>query len=783
MGVHPEQLCERERVPSTSERNPYWILALILLLAFAFRFYALDRNPLWYDEAAYAEASRGLPANVLLCRGILLSPLFCAFIGIWEAVGRSDVWMRTQAVLFGLGLVAVAWTLGGRLAGKRGAVASALFAALAPFLVYYSRDAKMYALVALMELGIAYLAIAYGTTAKRWHLAAYVAIAIPLLYTHLTTPFYLAAVNVLFIAFYARSFRRAFAWCAAQGVVLVGAIPFLIAHHRFAKIMVERSFWAPPPELRSLYQTACTMLVGYAVDDRLRLAGCIAGGILVLAAVIGLTGRRRTVLFLLALAAANVLIAFVYSRHSHISVYVDRYLIGSCAPLIVVAACGLAALPRTGLRAIAAAGIAGIAAGSLYDLYAYRFSPDPCAHLGVYRTFDAHGMRNFIRTHAQPGDAVWHPSWTTQIQLRWYVPEYEHVLIDMGGQVKRRLDGQFPHSEQHAYGIDPIEIESAFDKAGRIWLVLPGDLPQMSTQYAGFAEWLGARAHCVERQYFSGRYAPSWLYLFEAADRGVDAESACQKATLDVAQPSQDTYQYAEVSAHLEGPSSNKAGLWRFVIANGAETPLELNYEIVTGYAECRAAAFEREMRDESQWVLRPYTSMRDAHFAMCALVKPSSDPRDALTTTTDLPPGKYRVFIERVLQGPQSNLPAPTIRADVGGTIMESTGTASAAGWQWGVLGTLDKKGPSPTLIRVKATDPAQRPESFAAFSRILFRAWDGSDSPENADPVRARGRISIKAGGEGNAAMQPSVNEPLISASAWTNTSELRVWRCQND
>jgi hypothetical protein len=162
----------------------------------------------------------------------------------------------------------------------------------------------------------------------------------------------------------------------------------------------------------------------------------------------------------------------------------------------------------------------------------------------------------------------------------------------------------------------------------------------------------------------------------------------------------------------------------------------------------------------------------------MCAVIKPSSDPLDLVTATADLPPGPYRVFIERVAQGPPSNPAAPAIQVRVDGATLESPGTAPDGGWQWTALGTFDKQGPSGTTVQVGARETGQHPESFAAFSRILFRKWDGKDSPEHAELVVSRGRLTVRPGSEVGAAIQPHDVGQVTVASAWTDSADLSVW-----
>lgn len=145
-----------------------WLVVAIVLLAFALRVVHLDFQSLWRDEVdAIRFATRPLPE--------LLStfgkpgengPLFFLFLRPWlQWFGQSEFALRFFSVLGGVLSVPLTWLVARHLlrvfaapAGLRTGVGlmaglAALLSASSPYLVWYSQEGKMYALVAAMALG------------------------------------------------------------------------------------------------------------------------------------------------------------------------------------------------------------------------------------------------------------------------------------------------------------------------------------------------------------------------------------------------------------------------------------------------------------------------------------------------------------------------------------------------------------------------------------------------------------------------------------------------------
>ena len=128
-------------------------LALVLAVGAVLRFPTLDVQSLWYDEAVTAELLR-MDLGAML-RAIPDSestpPLYYALAWLWAQVfGTGEVGLRSLPALLGTATIAVAWALGARLGGARAGAWAAILVAANPMLVWFSQEARAYALLALL---------------------------------------------------------------------------------------------------------------------------------------------------------------------------------------------------------------------------------------------------------------------------------------------------------------------------------------------------------------------------------------------------------------------------------------------------------------------------------------------------------------------------------------------------------------------------------------------------------------------------------------------------------
>ena len=230
------------------------LLALLLLASFL-RFYRLDAQSLWNDEGNSARiAERSVDLILEGAEGDIHPPGYYLLLHAWRAaVGQSEFALRSLSVAAGLALVIFTYLLGRHLFDDTTGLIAAALAALSPFAIYYSQEARMYALLAALSAASTYLLVAQiGKSANRQianpqsairnpqsaisilHSLPYILTATAGLYTHYAFPFVLLVHNVTFGLWWLAVARRSAQrwrwlawWAGAQVAVVVLYLPWL----------------------------------------------------------------------------------------------------------------------------------------------------------------------------------------------------------------------------------------------------------------------------------------------------------------------------------------------------------------------------------------------------------------------------------------------------------------------------------------------------------------------------------------------------------------------------
>ena len=141
-------------------RLPLAILWLTLLLAALLRFFRIGAQSLWADEGnSVAMAGRTLAEISAAAAADIHPPLYYWLLNLWVRVfGDSETALRSLSAIWGIILVWLVYQIAVRLFDRRTALLATFFAAISPFLIYYSQEARMYemlaALAALLYYGL-----------------------------------------------------------------------------------------------------------------------------------------------------------------------------------------------------------------------------------------------------------------------------------------------------------------------------------------------------------------------------------------------------------------------------------------------------------------------------------------------------------------------------------------------------------------------------------------------------------------------------------------------------
>jgi hypothetical protein len=277
-----------------------WLAALVIL-GLLLRLPAL-RLGLWRDEAStFFDVSPATLGEMFrtVARCELNPPGFFVVMRQWVALfGAGEVAFKLPALLFGLSLVPAAYALGRTIDSRATGLVAAGFAAFAPEAVYYSQEARPYAMAALLScLAVRSYLRALRAPRPLRDLAWFTAWASLLVYTQYTGGL---IVGVLAVATAWLAWRReaGVRWVplglafGVVGLLFAPWLPTFLVHHRTGTPWSSALPWTKLGGLL-LHNVIYTFpLTG--IPRSLLLAGALAGWIAQFAVSRRGTGDRVT---------------------------------------------------------------------------------------------------------------------------------------------------------------------------------------------------------------------------------------------------------------------------------------------------------------------------------------------------------------------------------------------------------------------------------------------------------------------------------------------------------
>jgi 4-amino-4-deoxy-L-arabinose transferase-like glycosyltransferase len=210
-----------------------------LLLVFFLRCYRLDAQSFWNDEGNSARIAERTPGLIVEgAAGDIHPPGYYLLLHYWRALfGQSEFALRALSVVAGLVTVVFTYLPGRHLFNEATGLMAAFLGAMSPFAIYYSQEARMYALLAALSAASTYLLLRLiqkpGFFRKTWFLA-YVLTSAAGLYTQYAFPFVLLVHNTVFGLWWLTVARRSAArwrwlvlWAGAQALIVVLYLPWL----------------------------------------------------------------------------------------------------------------------------------------------------------------------------------------------------------------------------------------------------------------------------------------------------------------------------------------------------------------------------------------------------------------------------------------------------------------------------------------------------------------------------------------------------------------------------
>jgi uncharacterized membrane protein len=340
-------LTETVREWAGSRSRAFWIVAGLSLLAAVLRFATLGAQSFHHDEivtvgrilgGSFGQAMEGVRDSESA------PPLYYALAWGWtQLAGTGEFGLRSLSALAGIATVPVAYLLATELRDRRAGIAAAALVAANPMLLWYSQEARGYALFALLCAASALYFVRALDRGQGRDLAGWGVLSALALATHYFAIFPIAVEAVWLLARRGRD--------AAKGLWIVALAGLALAPLALHQMSAGHAEWISTHALgHRAWESAATFLVGETGDIIARpespLPALVPFALVLVAiALIVLRGNReerRAVSIPLVLAAAAVAIPLLLALASPGKDYfLARNLLPAVVPLLAAVAIGV----------------------------------------------------------------------------------------------------------------------------------------------------------------------------------------------------------------------------------------------------------------------------------------------------------------------------------------------------------------------------------------------------------------------------------------------------------
>jgi mannosyltransferase len=393
------------------------ILIVILLLAAALRLWGLGTESLWLDEGITAHRT-GISFGQLVrdFRGETQTILYYLGENAWCAVaGRSEAALRFPSLVFGVLTVWAVFLFARQVFSPAAALWAAFLLAINPFAIFYSQEARPYALLLLTAVLSLYFLLRFLRSPGKGAAWGYMISAAIALYTHPLGPLLLLVHGALILLFREhaewRQVRRTLGLIAATFVLYLPQLAFMWTAVVGKAKGTGSASWIPVPVLRDFAET----FRQYFMNPYLAY---FALALLILALILFVRRGRadnRGLFLCLALGFAFAPLLWIAS-YVLTPLYVHRFTIPALVALLLILGWVLASLK---LRWRMAA------------LLIYLLLTAP-ALFAYYTKADKEPWRRtaeLVREQVRPGDAIVLNASYTRSAFEYYFPAMPGVAV------------------------------------------------------------------------------------------------------------------------------------------------------------------------------------------------------------------------------------------------------------------------------------------------------------------------------------------------------------------
>ncbi|HVA75817.1 MAG TPA: glycosyltransferase family 39 protein [Acidimicrobiales bacterium] len=396
---------------------------------------------IWLDEATsihQAGMSFGGMLNNLRTTDVH-PPLYFSILWITDrAFGAGELAMRSPSILAGLAVIPAAYVAGRDLWDRRSGLVAAAIATVAPMLVWYSQEVRMYSMFMLVALVAIWGQARVLRRGSQWDWAIFTLGSAALVWTEYFGIFQVIAQQVVFawVSWTRRRDREALLrllvpWALATLALLAFLAPlFPFASHQFLVNQNSGKGFGGPSQVGlsgaqsiSVYTVLTNFawaLIGYhSASVMAALVALWPIGILLTLFLLGrnITGSTVVVVASAVLPALLLLGIGLFKRN----LFDVRYMSGVVVAVLLLTARAITGGSRSlRVQAAACVAVAGIFAVSLGDEQINGSNP---------RLYDFAGALSAVDHRARPGDVIRYDPSDIGLVVSYYAPNVKAVSV------------------------------------------------------------------------------------------------------------------------------------------------------------------------------------------------------------------------------------------------------------------------------------------------------------------------------------------------------------------
>ena len=475
-GAHSDLTAKKEKHEARLQHVGL-ILYVLTLLGAGLRFYRLDFQSLWLDEATSAFLA-SFPFSDIIKATFTSEPnppLYFCLLRSWSLLlGNSEVALRSLSALAGVIYVPIVYLLGREILSRRIALLAAAISATSPFLIWFSQEARAFSLVALLTLVNTYFFVKACHQRRVFWWIGFSASLLLSLYLHFYAALLIPFELLFFLLFYRRYGQQLLSYLVATIVPVLFYLPWLASIYQAATGETWRSYFPPVQLIQSMLHV---FISGELLGQKDILIWVIAFVLIAAAGLLPIRGRRGLSIEHgegLAFLALYLLIpiGLISLLSIYTPVFMPRYIIIAAAPFYLLVARGLDRLWRISiiLPIIGLSVILSVFGWSLSIAYGSIIKED-------YRS-----AAEYMKEYADESDAIIFVAGSTKLGFEYYgvAGSTPFGLIENESQIEAELLNQ---AKTHS----------------RLWLILSHE--QFTDPKNLLLPWLSSRYPKITEQY------------------------------------------------------------------------------------------------------------------------------------------------------------------------------------------------------------------------------------------------------------------------------------------